>query len=486
MAGITPTRLTGFSGTLDTDSIIKNLMKAESVPLNNIQKKKQFMLWEREDYQTMNSTLLSFRNTINTLRFESNFEKITAVSSNPSVLKVNSSGSNIGDSNIEVTQLGLSATIVGSKVTTKSTDPVGIDGSFTVENSAGKSATITVKSDSTIDSIVKDINSNATTTGVKASFDQNSGVLYLTTTSAGSQSSIKITGTTFNNVFGATTPTTATGQDAKYKVNGTEVTSSSNNVTINGTQVTLTGVGNASIGTTKDRSSSIEAIKKFVEQYNSLIDKYSAAYTTKVNRDYKPLTSDEKEAMTESQVTKWEEKARQGTLYNDAILKDTLYKMRAALNTPLNVPKGQIDTLSDIGITVSSNYKENGKLQINETKLAEAINTNFDQVKQLFTFVPPTGAPDVAGKSNKGIADALYEKAGIQMEAIKKKIGSGSIDALDDSIMGKQLKDLRQQESNWTSKLKDIETRYYKKFSAMESALEKLKSQQSSIASMLG
>lgn len=76
MASISsPSRLTGFSGMLDTESIIQKLMAAERVPLDNILKKKQFTLWKRQDYMSMNTKLLSFKNTINELRFESNYEK---------------------------------------------------------------------------------------------------------------------------------------------------------------------------------------------------------------------------------------------------------------------------------------------------------------------------------------------------------------------------------------------------------------------------
>lgn len=137
----------------------------------------------------------------------------------------------------------------------------------------------------------------------------------------------------------------------------------------------------------------------------------------------------------------------------------------------MNVPSDQIQMLSSIGITVMTDYKENGKLQIDEAKLQEAINTRFDEVKQLFVRASDEDPP--AGKSNIGIADRLYNIANVQMEKFKKKMGSGSLEAMDDSVIGKQLKALSEQESNWKRKLEDIETRYYKRFAAMEAALRK-------------
>lgn len=483
MAGISsPTRLTGFSGALDTEGLIKKLMQTERLPLVNIQKKKQQALWKREDYQNVNKAMLSFRNTMNNLRFEKNFEKITATSTNTSVLSISTGGANIGTSNVEVKQLAESATIISNKLSYKPGESMGLAGTIDLPALAGgNNVSIQVTTDSTIDSVVKDINMNSATTGVRASFDASSGHLFLTSTTTGQNAKIQVSGSLAASLFSTTD---ATGKDAKYLVNGTEITASSNSVMINGAQVLLTGVGTASIGTKVDKSGVIDDIKKFVAEYNALVELFNTAATTKLSRDYTPLTDEEKEALSESQIEKWEKKAREGILYNDSILKDTLSTMRQSLNTPLNVPKDQISMLSQIGITVNSDWRENGKLEIDEAKLEEAITSNFEQVKQL--FVMTSSAAEVPGKSNEGIADRLYNALNKQMEAIKKKIGVGSVDTIDDSVMGKQLKELNAQEARWKSKLLDVENRYYKQFTAMETALQKMNAQQASLASLLG
>ncbi|AWP25430.1 flagellar filament capping protein FliD [Paenibacillus sp. Cedars] len=483
MAGISgPTRLTGFSGALDTEGLIQKLMQTERLPLVNIQKKKQQALWKREDYQNMNKVMLSFRNTMNNLRFEKNFEKITATSTNPSVLSISAGGANIGTSNVEVKQLAESATVISNKLSYKPGESMGLAGTIDLPALAGgNNVSIQVTADSTIDNVVKDINMNAATTGVRASFDASSGHLFLTSTTTGQNAKVQVSGSLSASFFSTTD---ATGKDAKYLVNGTEITASSNNVMINGAQVLLTGVGTASIGTNVDKSGVVEDIKKFVAEYNALVDLFNIATTTKISRDYTPLTDEEKEAMSESQIEKWEKKAREGILYNDSILKDTLTTMRQSLNTPLNVSKDQISMLSQIGITVKSDWRENGKLEIDEAKLEDAITSNFEQVKQL--FVMTSSAAKVPGKSNEGIADRLYNTLNEQMETIKKKIGVGAADTIDDSVMGKQLKELNAQEVRWKSKLLDIENRYYKQFTAMETALQKMNAQQASLSSLLG
>lgn len=484
-----PIRITGFSGTLDTDSLITKLMQAERIPLNKIQKNKQFTLWQREDFQSMNTALLSFRNTVNNLRFESSFEKTSSSSSNSSVVEVASSSASAGTSSIKVERLATSATIISGTISS-TTDKVGQSGEISIN---GK-AKISFTADSTVDSIIKDINNRSSVTGVKANFDKASGTLYLSSTTTGEDAKVEITNTAdsgpddLNNFLSILSlpKSSEFGKDAEYYVNGstTAIYSSSNSVSINGVQVVLRSSGEASIGVVTDRSGIVDKIKDFVNQYNSLIDLYSTASNTRRSRDYEPLTTEEKESMSESQITQWEKKARQGTLYNDSLLKDTLSSLRTALNTPLNVPTGQIQMLANIGITVMSDWRENGKLQIDETKLQEAVNTRFDEVKQLFVKTSDEVSP--AGKTNLGIADRLYEIANKQMEKFKKKIGSGSIEALDDSVLGKQLKTLTTQEEDWKVKLQDIETRYYKRFAAMESALQKMNSQSSWLSSQLG
>ncbi|MFC9778623.1 flagellar filament capping protein FliD [Paenibacillus chitinolyticus] len=499
MAGVSgPTRLTGFSGQLDTDSLIKKLMDTEKVPLNNLLKKKQMTLWQREDYRTMNTSLLSLRKTIDDLRYENKFEAVKSNSSNPTVLEVTSSGTNPGISNVKITQLANSGSIISDKVTKLPTEQLNVSGSFTIEGSdPNNSVQITVSADSTIDSLVKQINGSAAKTGVKASFDRSSGVLYLNSTSTGAQSAVKVTDDangTFKNLFG-NIPLTSQGQDAKYNVNGKDITAKTNDVIINGVQVSLRSQGEATIGAVADHSAVADRIKNFVKQYNELIDQYTDATTAKKNRDYKPLTAEEKEGMTEAQIALWEKKARQGDLYNDGMLKETLQTLRSALNIPLEGitdpadPKSQLRLLSQIGITVKNDFRENGKLEVDEAKLNDALNTRFKEVVQLFTKTSstPSDTPENIKKrrSEMGIGDRLYEVMTSQLAKFTKKIGIGSNESLDDSVLGKQLKEMGTKETDLQRKLREIEDRYYKKFSAMEKALQKLNSQGSWIGSQL-
>jgi len=56
----------------------------------------------------------------------------------------------------------------------------------------------------------------------------------------------------------------------------------------------------------------------------------------------------------------------------------------------------------------------------------------------------------------------------------------------NDKEMTKQMTQYKKDIKSWETKLSDMEDRYYKQFSAMETALSKLQSQQNSLASYLG
>ncbi|MBU5670955.1 flagellar filament capping protein FliD [Paenibacillus brevis] len=490
-----PIRLTGFSGMLDTDTLIKDLMKAERAPLDKVLKQKQYTLWQREDYRSMNTALLSFRSSLDALRFESNYESVKATSSNAGVLDIVSGGSNPSTSTVKVTQMASSATIVGSKVSQSASQPVTADGKVTITGASGSAEITITAGTSTLDSIVKDINNNSKVTGVKASFDKNAGVLYLSSTTTGSSSKITITPEGGANALADAfnlSELSSTGKDAQYTVNGSSmIESSGNTVSINGVQVTLRGTGEATISAVTDRSGVADNIKNFVTKYNEIVDLFSTAATTRKNRDYEPLTSEEKTSMAEKDIELWEQKARAGSLYNDSLLTGTLSALRSALNLPLDSSSGdQFKLLSQIGIKVKSDYRENGKLEIDEAKLQDAINNNFDEVKRLFTQTSNTSADTMENikkrRQELGFADRIYEELTTQLNKFTKKIGSGSNEALDDSVLGKQLKQLSDKESDWERKLKDIETRYYKRFSAMEQAIQKMNSQSSWLSSQLG
>ena len=69
-----------------------------------------------------------------------------------------------------------------------------------------------------------------------------------------------------------------------------------------------------SIDIQTDTDTIVNNIKAFVDLYNEVLTALDSKITEPRYRDYQPLTSEEKDAMKEADIEKWEEKARSGLL----------------------------------------------------------------------------------------------------------------------------------------------------------------------------
>jgi flagellar hook-associated protein 2 len=200
------------------------------------------------------------------------------------------------------------------------------------------------------------------------------------------------------------------GQDAQVTINGQIITRSSNNFTVNGISYTLHKVSTEpqKIAIKPDVDGIYDSINSFVDRYNELIDKINGKLSEEYNRDYQPLTRQQKEAMSEKDIEKWEERAKTGLIRNDSILEKIVFSMRRGLFDKIN---GVDISLTNIGITTGS-YYEKGKLKIDETKLKEAIMNNPDAVMNLFSKKSETH-PSYSRTLNTEQRTVRYEESGL-------------------------------------------------------------------------
>lgn len=232
-------------------------------------------------------------------------------------------------------------------------------------------------------------------------------------------------------------------------------------------------------------------IKEFVNTYNGLIKDLKNQTGESKYRDYAPLTAEQKEDMSENEIKLWEEKAKSGLLRNDALIRTGLADMRSLVyqsNPGIDDPK--FNTLYSIGITTSKNYNEGGTLEIDEVKLRKAIEENPDAVEKLFknsegkkddtiqVTDPNTGTVTTKTVDSRGYLEKLRESMKNFEISIDKKAGRSTMTDAEYSI-GKSLMDTEKRISTWQDKLKNIEARYWKQFTAMEQAINKANSQSS-------
>ena len=117
MAGL---RIGGLASGMDIDGIVSQLMTAERMPLDKIEKKKMYTEWQRDDYRTINTALSELDNMLSPLGkgvgTQAAFLKKSVTVSNEdaiSVKNVNSVSNFTGTIN-KVTQLATAATMVGT------------------------------------------------------------------------------------------------------------------------------------------------------------------------------------------------------------------------------------------------------------------------------------------------------------------------------------------------------------------------------------
>ena len=494
-------KLSGMVSGLDTDTLIKQLMQVERAPLDKLTQQKQKIAWKRDEYREMNTMLTSIRSLADKMRFSTTFNKQSATSSDTSVVTATaSSTATSGSYAIKVDKLASSALVTGATVSVDSTKSlVTADGTITIEGANGKSVSVNMTAGTTTyDSIIKQV--NAANVGVTLSFDSINKRFMASTSATGENATIQITGNGATELGFATMANPQKGSDASVQVNGQTMTFANNAFELNGVRFDLKGVSTTATSVTvaKDTGSIVDQIKGFVEQYNTLVDKVNEKTKAVPNRSYLPLTDEQKENMSEKQVDLWESKAKTGLLYRDDILTDALSSLRSALlnkvdglSTVSNGVKTGIDTLSDIGITFKKYTKgltgELGKLDLDETKLKDAIASNPDGVMNLFTKTSALDPKDKNYQKETGIAERLYGALNTQINKVIKRIGSGRIsDAADSSQFGEQIRGINSRLDVLKMRMKAAEDRYYKQFTAMEMALHKLNSKGSWLSSQLG
>ena len=483
-------RLSGLSSGLDVDSIVKNLMTAESMKEDKIKQDRQTLAWQQEDYRTMNTALRSFRDNVFDMKMQATYLTHKTSSSNESVAKVTASTLAVeGVYTLnKITQLASGASITSDEVTQTATGStkmselgLGADISVTIANGT-KNATLQIKPDDTISTLVNNINSlkdaNGNSLGIKVSYDDNLHRFFMMTTGTGVTQEIKLTGDTDfleNRLKISTTP--VHGQNAIVDLNGIEnLEFDSNKFTVSGVTYDLQGTSDTAttITVSRDTDAVLNKIKDFVNSYNDTISKVNTELNEDRYTDYLPLTDDQKEALSQTQQDQWEAKARSGLLRNDTLLESVITKMRSTLSSSVTgMGSSKYTTLSSIGITTGT-YSEKGKLYIDEKKMKEALDNDPDAVMKLFT-----NSSDNA--SEKGLAMSLYDNVNNAITSISSKAGSAD-SLVDSSYIGERLKEFDGQIVDWDSRLSAIEDSYYRKFSAMEQAISKMNSQSTWLA----
>lgn len=386
-----------------------------------------------------------------------------------------------------------------AQVTTATTlKDLGVEDSATFTINGTK---FTFTSDYTVAKMMSEINASKNARATMT-FSTLTNSFALSSSGYGTSASIEFSaengsaGAELLSTLGLTSGTLTQGRNLQLEVNGETIETSSNSFTADGTTMTFTSAAQGaefSYEVKKDNSSAIDAIKSFVEDYNKIIEEVYGQLDQKPNSDYYALTDDDIEDMdlSEKQQEKWEEKAKEGLLYNDSTVSTVMQKMRSVLYSTVKTADGQTFSLFSMGITTSDDWGDHGKLELDETKLEAAFEQYGDQIADLFagTTVDENGNTVKTGIMHK-LDDVLTgavkttgarKDKGTLVQLAGTKTGTS---ATDNSIYD-QLKSISTLISSLETRYEKQQDRYWKQFSNLETMMGSLNSQTSYIQQLM-
>jgi flagellar hook-associated protein 2 len=493
-------RISGLASGMNTDEIVDSLVKAQSYRLDKMQQTKITTNWKSDAYRDVNKKIDEFRKAMEGLRLQSTFNK-QAVTSSDSRIEVASGGVSthsefiISEATLPTAARPAIASF-DSKMASGSTVIGGTENiTFTLN---GIDEPITITPEMTFDQAIATINGLSEKTNVKAA--NVGGSLVLTSIGSGSTQKVEITGLTGTNKLGLGN-TSIIGKDASsgtVTINDTQIHISSNKFTYEGVtfnlKETVAPGANISVRVGTDTQGIFDNIKTFVDKYNGLIAEFNGKLNEKRYRDYPPLLEDQKKDMKENDIKLWDEKAKSGLLTNDSTIRSFLTEMRNSLNTVIEGAgvSPNFKSLKDIGISFSSNYQDNGKLTLDESKLKGLLQTNAEDIKKLFTTKADgatsasTTVTDSNMHKNSGFGWRIYDRLNVAISQLGTIAGSPNSSVDTKSTIAQQLKSLDSNIFREQDKIRAYEDRMWKQFTAMEKALQQLNSQGSWLSQQLG
>lgn len=500
-------RMTGLNSGLDTESIITQLVSAKKTSVNSLKKAQTKLSWKIDAWKSINSKIYSlYTGVVDKMRWDSAYNKKKSTTSTSGLVSVVAGANSAnGVQTVAVESMAKAAYLTGGKLKasdgstvtseTKLTD-LGIEMGKTISfTTQGKQTDITIDENTTVDNLVSKLKE----AGVNASFDAGQQRIFVSAKSTGKANDFAFSGDEdtlktlglaedASNEFGAVK---IDGSDAVMYLNGAKFESTTNTFQINGSTYTLEGLSSknedgslkeSTITTTDDYDGIYDTIKNFFKEYNKLINEMDKLYNASSSKGYEPLLSEEKEALTDTEITDWETKIKDSLLRKDSSLSSVITAMTNTMAAGVTV-NGQQMYLSSFGINTLGYFsaEENERHAYHINGDSEDANTagNADVLKSMIA-----NDPETVKKFFTDLSNNLYKTMTTAM---------GRIDGFKSMYKVYNDKQLDSELSSYTTKisdaeqaLNDYEDKWYKKFSSMETALSKLSSKQSALSGLLG
>lgn len=494
--GSSKTRITGMYSGMDTESIISQLVEARKTKVDKTKKEQMTIEYKQNAWKDLNKKIKSLQNTLSNLQYSGSYSKRTTKISDPNVASiVTSDNAMISVQNLKVTSLAQSAYLSGNKIPYASGDEkatsgtllsdLGISSSdsltFTV---GGESKTIEIKDDMTIGQLTNAM----AEAGVNANFDSTTQRFFIGAKEGGSKGEFEISGSAIEKLgldVDSASKQWVHGTDGKIELNGVEYESSNNTYEVNGLTITanaLTTGDGVSLNTSKDTSAMYDMIKKFINQYTELVNEMDKLYNADTKTKYDPLTDEEKAAMSDFEIEKWEEKLKEQILAKDSNINSVTSALIEGVNKGFKVGEKTL-FLFDFGIETESymTAEENKKhaLHIYGDADDEKFSTETNKLKYMIESDSET-----VTKFFSQLCNDLYTKMSDMSKSVDGYRSYGYF--YDDKKMKSDYTDYTSKIADLEDKLQKYEDKWYDKFAKMETAMSKMQSNASAVMSLLG
>ncbi|MBZ6004977.1 flagellar filament capping protein FliD [Paraclostridium bifermentans] len=514
-------RIPGLATGMDTDAMIKDMLSGEQQKIDKVKQKQQTVKWQQEIYREVMKDIKSLQDKYfsvtspNSIMSSKAWNTLTIGSSNENVITASgSAGANKVDYSFDVVKLAQSAKMSSTKAGIKNDstlESLGLSGEqkFSIKFGDGDkdvSKEITIRTEplyetdkggnfvldkdgnkvvkepaDTVDTLIKKIN-DSTDGNVKASYSEMTGKFTIESTKTGENSKLQIVDSSGNESgaldFLVTSPTSrsAKGSNSQIEVKAKDgsftktLNEESNSFSIDGISYNVHTTGTCDITSKEDVQPVVDNMKKFVEDYNKIMDKIYSLVTEKGNKEYPPLTEAQKKDMSEEEIERWEKKAKEGLLRNDSEMRSFMDKMQNAIFGD------NMKFLMDCGLTSSEDYTKKGQLSLDEDKFKKELQNNSQKVYDAFA-----GGNDSVLEKMK---DTMYDYVGTSSSVFAKKAGLEKTSSVVNNFYSEQIKRQEEAIKLLQRKMDDRENKLYKQFGQLEASMNKLNSQMNYFAQM--
>lgn len=498
MARVGHISIGGLSSGMDTDSMVKELMAVQRMKVDRLKKKSTSVTYQQEEWKKMNDKIYSFYSKeASVFKLKSNILRSKISNSDEKVAKVlDVDKAPIGIHELEVVELAKNARAESKKiertgdfiVDEKTTmEDLGLQNQFfqvtyKTPSGAEQSIRITAEANDTMETFASKIRqATKEKFPLDVNFDARNRKLFLRSKQSGARE-FRLEGEIAER-FGFSSEWNK-GTSAKFKYNGGEVLeSATNEIQVNGLKVNAKSVGKITVDVERDTETAYKQVVSFVKKYNELVkdmqDKLNVS-VSRGQRDMQPLTDEEKKALSEDEVKKWEETLRGRVFKRDRNIKALLDDMRTSIAFSESKENEEFKSLGSIGIGTGSFRDGTGSMLFidgdtevggsrigSPNKLKEAIEKNPEEVANLLS----------------SIGEKLYEKIGNRMKSTSQR---SFMSFYDDKSLKEEHKRYEKRIQEMEDKLITLEDRYRKQFAEMEKALARSNSMSASLMQQLG